>query len=421
MHVLVIPSEEFVPQRNHAIGIFQYHQAKIMMEHGYKVGALSVTQAFSIPMLLKALIYKITMQKTGNVTDSYSFNRVLGVLYSKLFAQQKYLQEDNIEGIPVFRIEGFYYLSPSDYSNMYGWVKAGMTAFDNYVAKYGVPDIVHAHNVMYAGILAKKIKEKYNVQYVITEHSTLFARNMVTDSMLLSALAQAYKYASGVYAVSKPFCKLLSGMFRGIDFQYLPNVIDPYLEKQSFTAIEKNCDEIVFLNIAELHPKKNHQLLLEAFAQLKNDAKHKNAKLWIAGSGVEHDNIIETITMLHLQNDVKMLGLLNRDEVLQAIKDCTAVVLSSDYETFGVVLIESMLFGKPVIATKCGGPESFVNDSCGILVDKQDKNQLSNAMGKLIANIHTYNPQQIRDYTLQEFGEKRFFKDIEKIYSKALC
>lgn len=386
------------------------------MEHGYKVGAISVTQAFSIPMLLKALVYKMSMRKTSNVTDTYSFSKVLSVLYNKLFVQHKYLYEDSIEGMPVFRIEGFYYKSPSDYSSMYGWVKAGMVAFDKYIIKYGIPDIVHAHNAMYAGALAQKIKEKHKVHYVITEHSTLFARNMITDPKLLNALGQSYKSADSVFAVSKPFCTLLSDKFPGIDFRYFPNVIDPYLEKQPFTASEKNGDEVVFLNIAELHPKKNHQLLLEAFAQLKMDVKNKNAKLWIAGSGVEHDNIVETITRLYLQNDVKMLGLLNRDKILQAIKDCAAVVLSSDYETFGVVLIEGMLFGKPVIATKCGGPESFVNDDCGILVDKQDKNQLSNAMAQLIANIHTYNPQQIRDYTLQQFGENRFLEKINTIY-----
>lgn len=419
MHVLVIPSEEFVPERNHAIGIFQYHQAKIMMEHGYKVGALSITQAFSIPMLLKSLLYKLSLRKTGNVTDGYSFTKVINVLYKKLYAQHKYLQEDNIGGIPVFRIEGFYYKSPSDYSSMYGWVKAGMVAFDNYIAKYGMPDMVHAHNAMYAGALSQKINEKYKVRYVITEHSTLFARDMVTDPKLLNALAEAYKTANGVFAVSKPFCNLLSNKFPNVSFTYFPNVIDPYLEKQPFITGEIKKDEFVFLNIAELHPKKNHQLLLEAFAQLKKNAKYSNAKLWIAGSGVEYVNIINAIAKLNLQEDVKMLGLLNRDQILQVIKDCNTVVLSSNFETFGVVLIEGMLFGKPVIATKCGGPESFVNDSCGILVDKQNKNQLCDAMAKLVNNIDSYNPEQIRSYTLQEFGENKFFADIEKIYNKA--
>lgn len=416
MHVLVIPSEEFVPKKNHAIGIFQFHQAKIMMDHGFKVGALSVTQAFSVLMLLKAMVYKLGMRKTGNITDSYSFTKVISTLYNKLFAQHKYLQEDNIEGIPVVRIEGFYYQSPSDYSSMYGWTKAGMIAFDKYVAKYGMPDIVHAHNAMYAGVLARKINEKYKVRYVITEHSTLFARNMVNDSKLLSALKQAYQSAHGVFAVSQPFCKLLSEKFPGVSFEYFPNVIDPYLEKQPFTVSKVENDEFIFLNIAELHPKKNHQLLLASFAELKKKSKYGHVKLWIAGSGVEHDNIINTINELNLQNDVIMLGLLNRNKILQAIKDSSAVILSSDYETFGVVLIEGMLFGKPVIATKCGGPESFVNDYCGILVDKKDKNQLSDAMTTLVNNIHSYDAVQIRDYILQEFGENRFLDRIQAIY-----
>ena len=57
MHILLIPSEQFVPDENKLEGIFQYHQASILKEAGYKVGALSVKLSFSIPMIVKGFLY----------------------------------------------------------------------------------------------------------------------------------------------------------------------------------------------------------------------------------------------------------------------------------------------------------------------------------------------------------------------------
>lgn len=416
MHVFIIPPEEFVPPRNHFLGIFQYHQACILQNAGYKVGVLSVTQAYSIPMLVKSILFKFIGKKTGNNTDEMSLKKVLALANNKLFNQDKFIQEEKVGDINVFRIEGFYYMAPSDYTNSYGWIKAGLAAFKKYVAKYGMPDVVHAHNAMYSGMLANAIKSIYKVPYVITEHSTWHARGLIKDKRLHNLLHRAYLKSDGVYAVSKPFCELLTSKFSGVTFNYFPNVLDPFLEAYKYNPVEKSSDDFVFLNIAELHPKKNHKLLINAFAALKKESKYAHAKLWLAGSGSEHDAIKLQIENLQLQNDVIMHGLLSRQKILESIQQADSIVLSSDYETFGVVLIEGMLFGKPVIATKCGGPESFVNEACGILIDTGSESQLTKAMTWQIDNSTSYNADVIRNYTLEQFGAASFLKKIKEIY-----
>ncbi len=417
MHVFIIPPEEFLPARNHFLGIFQYHQACILQEAGYKVGVLSVTQAYSIPMLTKSILFKLIGKKTGNNTDYMSLKQVFTLANNKLFNQDKFIFEEKVGNINVLRVEGFYYMVPSDYTNSYGWIKAGLAAFKKYVAKYGLPDVVHAHNAMYAGMLGNAIKSIYKVPYVITEHSTWHARGLIKDKRLHNLMHRAYLKSSGVYAVSKPFCELLTSKFSGVTFNYFPNVLDPFLEAYQYEPTAKlTSGNFVFLNIAELHPKKNHKLLIEAFAALKKQSKHTNAKLWLAGSGSEHNAIKAQIESLQLQNDIIMLGLLSRQKILEAIQQSDSIVLSSDYETFGVVLIEGMLFGKPVIATKCGGPESFVNDKCGILIETGNAQQLMDAMVWQMDNYSSYNAATIRNYALGKFGAASFLKKIKEIY-----
>ncbi len=420
MHIFIIPSEEFVPQHNHALGIFQYHQAKVISDTGNKVGIVSITQAYSIPMLMKAIFFKLLSKKTNNKTDSLSIREVVKLLYCKLLQLSSFITEDAINDIPVYRIEGFYYLPPNDYGNTFGWVKAGFTAFKSYIKQYGVPDIIHAHNAMYAGILANKIKAKYNIPYIITEHSTHFARGILTDNRLLAKMRIAYQNSTANYAVSIPFCHLLNKQFQNISFSYLPNVIDPYLESRVSKIPEKNRGTFTFLNIAELHPKKNQQLLIEAFALLREDTECADAKLLIVGTGVEKDNLEVLIKEKHLQKDVSLLGLLNREKLVEEIQSADCIVLSSDVETFGVVLIEAMLFGKPVISTRCGGPESFVTPDNGILVDTHNPQMLADAMKEMIANYNKYNPQSISTEALNEFGSKKFSERIIAIYQQVL-
>lgn len=418
MHVLILSSEEFVPEHNHALGIFQYHQAAILQAAGHKVGALSITQSFSIPMLVKSIVYKGIGRKTGNATDTLSVAQVVGLGYKKAFRQDSFIRKDKVGEIPVYRIDGFYYKTPSDANKRYGWVKAGMTAFKAYVADHGMPDIIHAHNAMYAGILAKDIKEQYIVPYVVTEHSTAFARNIILDEKVLGWIQETYNESESVYAVSQPFCDLLSARFNNVDFKCLPNVLDPYLESAVAITNESNNGKFIFLNIAELHPKKNQKMLLDAFVIIKQQYPH--AELWIAGDGELRKEIEESIAEKGLTKEVTLLGLLNRDAVMQVINKAHCMVLPSIYETFGVVLIEAMLFGKPVIATKSGGPEYFVAKETGVLVENGNTQKLADAMECMIDSYGTYNAAEIRKYTIDRFGKAAFLKNIENVYKEAV-
>jgi glycosyltransferase involved in cell wall biosynthesis len=93
-------------------------------------------------------------------------------------------------------------------------------------------------------------------------------------------------------------------------------------------------------------------------------------------------------------------------------------VLSSKFETFGVVVIESMLFGKPVIVTRCGGPETLVDDKTGIIVEKEDEMALTNAMKQMVKNHTRYDNNYIRAQVIDKFGRKQFLQTMNEVYKK---
>ena len=88
------------------------------------------------------------------------------------------------------------------------------------------------------------------------------------------------------------------------------------------------------------------------------------------------------------------------------------MVLSSEVETFGVALVEAMTAGLPVIATRCGGPESIVSLETGILVKRNDSVKLAKAMQKIIDNYSIYDPNKIRQIALEEYGDKAYVAHI---------
>ena len=91
--------------------------------------------------------------------------------------------------------------------------------------------------------------------------------------------------------------------------------------------------------------------------------------------------------------------------------DC--FVLSSYHETFGVVLIEAMSCGLPVLSTKSGGPESIIkNSSLGIICDLKD---LDKEMLKIIKS--NFNSDYIRKYIIDNFSEKIISQQIIEVYN----
>ena len=135
--------------------------------------------------------------------------------------------------------------------------------------------------------------------------------------------------------------------------------------------------------------------------------------LTIIGDGPEKNKLKLLSHKLQINNRVNFIGYQRKTAVADILRDHDALVLSSEVETFGVVLVEAMSAGLPVIATKCGGPESIVLPETGILVESNNKNKLYTAMKYMIEKYDDYEPKKIREIALKTYGDKSYASNIK--------
>ena len=101
--------------------------------------------------------------------------------------------------------------------------------------------------------------------------------------------------------------------------------------------------------------------------------------------------------------------------------ECDAFVLSSRYETFGVVLIEAMACGRPVIAPSGSGPDCIVTQDTGVLFPPDNLEQLSYQLLEMRNNFQKYDAYRIRQSCIDRFSEEVIVRRIVEVYERCTC
>ena len=375
MHILII-SRSYPNRINYSSGNFVRNQVEALAKHNLKIGVVGVYNISLKEIKKPANIKKFGFYKEKDENVS---------LYSHLY--------------PV--------LPKMHYLNYRIKFQIWKELFEKYINENGKPDLIHVHTFE-AGEIAIWAKEKYNIPYIVTEHTTLFFTN--------KALKWHYTLASKVYANSKLNLAVseassldLKQRF-DIDFKYFPNFVDTSLFTLKKLNISKKKQ---FLNIAFLDPKKNQKMLIQAFDKaFKNNPDYQ---LKIIGSGPEKDKLLHLINKLNNDN-IELLGYLPQKEIVSQLQSSDYFVLSSNYETFGVVLIEAMSCGLPVLSTRCGGPESIiVNDKLGSLSKTGDAVSFADNLIKLTNS--TFDSKYIRDYANNNFSYEVLSEKLIQLYN----
>ena len=391
MHILIIPSERYLPQDNHLHGIFQQHQAQALIRAGHQVGVIS------------PFLYSLRSLRQGG---------------RQVWA--KGIQTESMEGVSIIRY--FTWQIPRLRRLMlWQWIRVGRALFQEYVKRNGQPDIVHAHNALNAGILAADIKRKWGIPYLLTEHSSTYARGLVQQMQLESA-ARAFEQADKRLVVSPGLGYDLERVVGGIvkPWQYVPNILPAQFEKDFDEARVTQCSGVSFrfLNVGSLDENKNQIDLLRAFADRFKDKDY--IQLRIAGDGPLRSALERLAFEFGIDRQVTFLGRIDHEQVFAEIRTCDVFALSSHYETFGVVLIEALACGKPVIATRCGGPEGIVHEKNGILVPVKSVDALGQAMFDIQSGACQFDYRQIRQDCIAKFGEQAVIKQLTNLYNDVL-
>lgn len=386
MHVLIIPS--WYPKTPEDVdGIFFRLQAQALQRSGLKIG-------------VTAPVFRSMRGKPASVVNGG-------------YGIRSYTEEN----IPTYVYKSMYFFPRLPYLDRHRWVRAGWKLFEHYVRDHGTPDIIHAHSMNHAGILAQQIHAKTGIPFVLTEHSSTYARKLIRNWQR-PAMLQSAQQCSARIAVSKDFCRLLETEYGGLDWQYIPNSLSPaFIRPVDLANKPKNAD-FTFCSVAHLNYNKGFDILLPAFAEALKT--HPDLKLKIGGTGLIASQLHNLAAELGLENSVEFLGGLQNDQVLDLMFRSDAFVLASRNETFGVVFIEALSQGLPVAATRCGGPQTIINENNGILVPVGDVQALAGALVSLYENRGRYDAQTLRADCLSEFGEEAVVRQITAVYKTIL-
>ncbi|HET9327764.1 MAG TPA: glycosyltransferase [Candidatus Eisenbacteria bacterium] len=281
-------------------------------------------------------------------------------------------------------------------------------------AECGSIDLIHAQVSFPAGYLADRLGAETGVPHVITEHMSRFPfPQFVRDGSVVPEVAEPLRRARRVTAVGRELATQIREK-TGVTPVVIPNGVD---ERFFTPGAVRNRAGFTFLTVATLEPRKGIEELLRAIHAL---GPRSGVRFRISGLGTQEHAYHALAARLGIEGRVDWLGQLGREAVRNAMRDCDAFVLTSRRESFGMVFAEAIACGKPVIATRCGGPEDIVRDVNGLLVPVGDVEGIARALDTMIEGASRYDAAAIRADFESRFSSRIVSRRYADLYAEAV-
>lgn len=225
------------------------------------------------------------------------------------------------------------------------------------------PDVLHAHFARGA-YLVGKVGKHLHKPVVVTTHNYVDLKYYRDIDLFVTTTAdqRAYLESSGIAA---------DHVFTIPHFSLLPAVARP---------VDHAHDTVTLLSFGRMVPKKGFDVLLRAFAQLAKSGLP--ARLVIGGDGAERRALEALAAELGVADRVAFPGWI--EDVGAALATADVFVLPSLDEPFGIVVLEAMAAGVPIVATRTRGPVEILDDSSAYFADIGDVGTLADAMQQAV-------------------------------------
>lgn len=361
-------------------GCFEKDQAEALVSKGHEVTILSVDTRFRF--------YWRPLGITRKVKNGINIYNLFILPYALLFF------------LPYSLKERFFTFL---YSIIYRYA----------IKKEGVPEILYAHYLQYMRY-ALYLREKENIPLVGIEHWSEMGYDQIKPHIL--KLAQnTYPQIDNLITVSSSLRENILNHI-SLNSAYIVNNI----VGKEFNFISKYQDDTLnIVTIGSLIHRKGFDLLIEALSQI-NPVLSPNWKLCIIGEGELTHTLQNLINAKKLQEHIYLVGSKTKLEIVEILHNSDFFVLPSRSETFGVVYIEAMACGLPIIATDCGGPRDIVTESNGLLIPNEDVDALSNAILHMVKNINKYDRKAIAEDCQARFAPEVIAKQLTQIFEDTI-
>lgn len=298
-------------------------------------------------------------------------------------------QSENIDGIPVQRL---FFLTPRLRDLWRGRVDlflAGLFFFPLTLTRVlwrmmrEKPAVVNLHFVGAPALFLLMARALISFRFIVSLHGddveglsrrTSFERWIVRATLRRAdAVTACSRYLlDRAIAIAPTITSKSHVIYNGTDLSDLsPN---PFPDREGEQGVG-------LLSVGRMVPKKGFDVLLRALSQC-----HR-LKLRLIGDGPERNALEILARDLGLREWVEFRGSLKRDEVIRAMASSRAVIVPSRQEPFGLVALEAMAAGKPVIAARVGGLPEVLDDADAMLVPPDDPAALAQAIASLSARL----------------------------------
>ena len=162
----------------------------------------------------------------------------------------------------------------------------------------------------------------------------------------------------------------------------------PVIVKSSREKLGLDKDSFYFITIGRLVKRKSIETILQALSGISN----KKIKLLVVGDGPEMEFLQSMAASLNLTERVTFPGYIADEEKYSFLKNADAFILTSLHEGFGIVFMEAMFTGLPIVCTNHGGQVDFLTDKeNALLIDVGDVESCRKSMLKIYKDSSLYN------------------------------
>jgi len=302
--------------------------------------------------------------------------------------------------------------------------------FTLYVYLKTSPQLIHAHWAIPQGFVASLIKNILRIPLVTSIHgSDIF---IFKKGSLRSLITYTTKSSNIVTLNSSASFNALSSIDIVSKKEIIPMGIDTRRfspdKKNHALKVELHIDGPFFLAIGRLVELKGFNFIIDAMKDIIQD--YLNAKLVIIGDGPERKNLENQAKKLNIQNNVLFLGNLQNSELPKYYATADIFIGPSittrdgATEAFGIVFIEALSSGTPVISTDVGGIPDIIKDNVtGIVVPQKDSKSIYLAVKKILSDsdLRKRLGQNGLQITADKFSWEKIAKRFINLYNKIIA
>ncbi len=331
-------------------------------------------------------------------------------------------------GVHVHRIRPEL-LTSNDFMNWVGQMNNGMAELaGKLVEVFGPFDLVHAHDWLVVEA-SKQICDQMKLPLVATIHATEYGRNhgLHTDLQkhIHSLEQELTEQATLLIGCSRYMCQEIARLFKQSTdkIAVIPNGVDPkniLPDREKLLSRSGRDKNILFLG--RLVPEKGVQILIEALPTIIQKAGP--VKLYIAGKGPYQQELAEQAKSLGVADQVHFVGFVNDEDRNKLLDQCDVAVIPSLYEPFGIVALEAMAAGLPVVVSDTGGLHDVIEHGIdGYCVPPGDAAMLAHYITELINNpeLAQHFTRQAKRNVAVKFNWRQIASDTLKVYAKAIA